>query len=286
VPDIMQQRMTRYTAEGEPAGSFPIPFSEGVSVRWDMAEDGMILQQTRAIPMPGMTEMPKSDYLFRRNREGVIQDTLLHLPAGQSVQFQQGGGMRMRLFEPEPIWALMPDGRVLYGMNPEYSILVHSPAGTLERIVRRPFEKQPVTEPDREAFRGALREAVRAQAGGANSPEVNAAIQQFLDGVGFADTYPAFASLMGGPQGSIWVQRIQTADDAKAAGAEFDAQDVGAPTWDVFDADGRYLGPIELPRRFQPLQIRGDRLWGIWRDEFDVQHVLRLKLTGVWRIPD
>lgn len=279
VPDIMQQRMTRYTSTGEPAGSFSIPFTEGISVRWDMTADGMLLQQTRAVPVPGSTEMPTSDYLFRRDRQGAIRDTLLRLPAGQSFQIQQSG-VRMRLFEPEPIWAVMPDGRVLYGMNSEYSIRVHSPDGALQRIIRRPFEKRPVSEADRQAFLDALREAIRSQLGGAGSPAQAQAVQQFLDGVGFADTYPAFASMMGGPEGSIWVQRIQTADDVKQAGAEFNAQDVGAPTWDVFDAEGRYLGPVELPARFQPIRLRGNGLWGIWRDELDVQHVLRLRLAG------
>jgi hypothetical protein len=78
------------------------------------------------------------------------------------------------------------------------------------------------------------------------------------------------------------VQRIQTAEDAAAAGGQFDAQDVGAPLWDVFDAQGRYLGVLELPPRFTPSELRGDRVWGIWRDDLDVQHVLRLRVTGDW----
>ena len=59
-----------------------------------------------------------------------------------------------------------------------------------------------------------------------------------------------------------------------------DLEDFGAPDWDVFDAQGRYLGVVEMPQGFTPKLFREDKIFGVWRDELDVQYVLRLRIVG------
>ncbi|NIR43454.1 MAG: hypothetical protein GWN99_05825, partial [Gemmatimonadetes bacterium] len=60
----------------------------------------------------------------------------------------------------------------------------------------------------------------------------------------FGSTFPAFANLIAGPDGSVWVQHIQPASDLSEEELETYnlLEDSGAPRWDVFDSDGRYLG--------------------------------------------
>jgi hypothetical protein len=36
---------------------------------------------------------------------------------------------------------------------------------------------------------------------------------------------------------------------------------------------------VTLPDRFQPVSVRGEQLYGIWADEFDVQYVMRLTVN-------
>ena len=55
---------------------------------------------------------------------------------------------------------------------------------------------------------------------------------------------------------------------------------MSAPEWDVFDSEGRYLGVVTMPRLFTPKIFRGDKIYSIWRDEFDVQYVVRLRIVG------
>jgi hypothetical protein len=50
--------------------------------------------------------------------------------------------------------------------------------------------------------------------------------------------------------------------------------------WDVFDSDGRFLGVVTLPQLFTPKLFRGDKIYGIWRDELEVQYVVRLRVVG------
>ena len=92
---------------------------------------------------------------------------------------------------------------------------------------------------------------------------------------------PAFNEILAGPEGTLWVQHLRTAEEIERAGAGLDPQSLGAPRWDIFDADGRFLGVLELPDRFQPTRIRDDRIYGIWRDEMDVEYVLRLRIVGL-----
>jgi hypothetical protein len=57
-------------------------------------------------------------------------------------------------------------------------------------------------------------------------------------------------------------------------------QQIGSPRWDVFDAEGRFLGTVDTPGGFTPRLFRRDRIYGVWQDEFDVQYVMRLRIVG------
>src|SRR5690606_17353198 len=82
VPDLMLQRATRFTPEGEHATDFPLPMTEGVALKWVMSPDGRIVQQTREMPVPGNTDVPiGGGVLLTRDASGSIQDTLVALPS-------------------------------------------------------------------------------------------------------------------------------------------------------------------------------------------------------------
>ena len=46
---------------------------------------------------------------------------------------------------------------------------------------------------------------------------------------------------------------------------------MGSTTWSVFDQEGRYLGDVTFPGKYQPIRAMGDKFYGIARDELDVQ---------------
>ena len=84
-----------------------------------------------------------------------------------------------------------------------------------------------------------------------------------------------------GPDNSLWVQRIgipsEMTDDEKE---NFNPLlDQGSDEWDVFDAEGRLQGMITLPDRFTPFALQGDLLYGVWRDELEVQYVRVFRVT-------
>jgi hypothetical protein len=36
-----------------------------------------------------------------------------------------------------------------------------------------------------------------------------------------------------------------------------------------------------MPQRFSPRLFHGDRIYGVWRDDLDVQYVMRLRIRGI-----
>jgi hypothetical protein len=158
-------------------------------------------------------------------------------------------------------------------MTGQYRVEIRTAEGRLRRVVTREHTNEPITEADRRAFLHMLRGTLTEQH---VEPVL---IEQMLSGMSFAAHYPAFALFQPGPHGTLWVQRIRTAADAEQAGITFDATDLGDTAFDVFDAQGRFISVVQLPARFIPLTYLGDRFYGMWRDELDVQHVMAVEVA-------
>jgi hypothetical protein len=108
----------------------------------------------------------------------------------------------------------------------------------------------------------------------------------------FAEYFPAFVQFFSGPNQSLWVQRLRKPSELTAEEREFfkgvagrdgidQLRGLKSTEWEVFDERGRFLGVIAMPPRFQPMQVFGDRIYGIWWDDLDVQYVVRLRVTGM-----
>ena len=73
--------------------------------------------------------------------------------------------------------------------------------------------------------------------------------------------HPPVSQLVIGRDGSLWLG----------------AERVGGPTvsWRIISPQGDPVGSVELPARFTPLLVDGNRVWGSWYDELDVPYILR-----------
>jgi hypothetical protein len=277
VPDLLNQRVSMFNPAGEPAGSFPIQLQAGIPARWKVDASGRVMAQLRGINVEGMAALEEGDPIVVYDTTGVVIDTVALLPKGETLQDLSEGQVSILMFAPEPIWDLDDSGTVFYAMNHQYRIMVNDPMGNLIRIITFPSERKLVGEADKSAILRLMREQMATA--GAPPPQ----IEQFLQGVGFAENYPAFNQLLVGPGETLWVQQARSAADlAEEAGeeeVEIDIQDLGSPVWDVFDSEGRYLGEITLPDRFAPVTVDGDNVYGVWADELDVQYVMRLRVN-------
>lgn len=275
VPDLLNSRVTRFTSDGEGVTGIPIQMTAGIPVRWELRDDGRLLAQLRGMAVPGMAALEGGDPVVAYDTDGTVVDTALVLPQGQTFS-ATGGAPRIRLFESEPLWDLGPGGTLAWAVNDEFRIHRGALGGPDATVVTLPHERREVTETDRTVIRRAIRELLQSQG---IPPQ---AVEPVLESIEFGDRFPAMANLLIGPRETILVQRSQTPEQmqALAEAGTLDIQSLGSPTWDVFDAEGRYLGPVEFPGRFVPIEQHGDGFVGIDRDELDVQSVVLLRIAG------
>jgi hypothetical protein len=78
----------------------------------------------------------------------------------------------------------------------------------------------------------------------------------------FPDVRPPCRSFLVSAEGELLVERVPRWD-----------ADGSAAVWDVFNADGEWLGPVTLPIGAMPWAVRGDRLLAGWNDADGVGHV-------------
>ncbi|MDE2803660.1 MAG: hypothetical protein OXN18_00790 [Gemmatimonadota bacterium] len=83
-----------------------------------------------------------------------------------------------------------------------------------------------------------------------------------------ATTRPAYSEILVDPSGAIWLELFRGESEQEQP-----------REWLVLDADGTWLGTVEVPRRFTVMEIAMDAVLGVREDELDVEHPQVLRLT-------
>lgn len=273
IPDIAQGRLQQFGLDGDFVRSLPFNPLDGIPIRWDEDGDGRIVVQRRGIrledgaPIIGET----GDILVALDEGGANQDTLLTLPVGSSFS-ASGGNTDIVIFNPEPTWDLSESGQMVLAVNNRFRVRMLEPGGAPARILTMPREPVPVTEAEERRILAATRRLMQE----AGTPPQ--AVDVTMEMMTFGESYPVLSQVLQASDGSVWVQRIHTARNVPE-GVTFDVQDLGSRDWDIFDSEGRYLGVLSLPRRFQPVREIDGVLWGVARDELDVQSVVGIRVV-------
>lgn len=277
VPDLGNQRVNILKSDGAEATSFRMSFERGIPARWDMTETGDLVYQLRALNLPNTEQRETLDLIATVSYGGEIMDTLLTPARGESFTFGEDGQPKRMIFSPEPVWSMVGDDGLCFAVNDAFRLSVFDALGNLNRVVSVPVERKPVTDADIEFFMETVDRLLEEQ----GVPPAQAEIVKST--FNFAEFFPAFLQMMPGPDGSLWVQRVQEPTGMTAEEREVwnPLLDLGASKWDILDAEGRYLGVLDLPHRFQPVTFEGDLVYGIWRDEFDVQYVRIMRILGL-----
>jgi len=277
IPDLANQRVNRYAPDGTSLGSFPLRLENGLPLSIVATRTGVVAEQVRPLSLPDRPARDSLDVIVTLATDGSVLDTLMRFPPGASLVLNSRGAQRT-IFAAEPVWTLSDDMQLFFGITNEYRISVFDRDGNLQRIVTKPVEPAPVTERDKEMMWDVIEQQIRDAVPPQSFMEV---MQQARQSIGFAEFFPAFVSMSIGPNGSIWVQHLRPPAEVTEEELEtYDmTQDIGSRDWDVFDPDGRYLGVVTMPPRFTPRIILGGKIYGVWRDDLDVQYVMLLRIV-------
>ena len=201
------------------------------------------------------------EYLVRHDLAGAMIDTVAMVP-GQTthISSQSRGSTTMVQMMHVPLSAApastaSPEGRVAVTAGRSYEFHLHRPDGTLERVVRLAEEPPVRTDAHLEAW-------VRGSTGGRESlddAEVEAAMRRYEE-MPMSERLPAWKSLLIADGGEIWAWRFAI------RGAE-------TIRWDVFGADGGFLGQVAVPASHRVQHVGEGIVTVVSTDDLGVERV-------------
>lgn len=217
------------------------------------------MELVESISQPG----PESAGLSARDAARQGEDATPSSFAWQSRDGSRAGFMGVPYY-PRGVEYYDRDGTVWEGTHETdpagYRLTRQSLAGDTMFLVAARKPHLPVTREERNAAIERTREYLREQ--GADTDR---------DWSKIPDVKPAIANLFTSVEGNIWV-RTPSADANSAEAA-----------WDLFSPDGAYVGRVTSPE-LSPLPfltpvVQGDAFWAVATDAFDVQYVVRARIT-------
>ena len=277
LPDVESGRAHRFTLDGGLIETRRLAV-RATGAPWAEAPGGGYLH-TPAGSGPGWA-------LVRIDSEGVVLDTVRTFATGRIVR-PSGVASWQPILLPGPIYATTTDDRVVSGVTDLNYLEVADPEGEVQVIFSKGARSPLLTASESEALelRGRLLLEERLKVFGEPSPELAAMVQSVTWGL--PERLPSYTGIVGGPAGTIWVQRPSPIDSmsVEVLNGQTGWVGAGSPVWDVFTSSGHFLGPVTLPRRFRLRRIRGQFVYGVERGDLDVERVVRLRITDASGAP-
>lgn len=244
-----------------------------ISLAPQLPEDGSDQQWPRPTYLPMLGEHQWGDTLF------IPERYVERCPARSNVRFRSGWFEDLRYYYvPKVQWALLPSGALVVGCPASPLVDIINPDGRVTRIVF-PWPREKVS---REEIAGAKAMFAWYQAFRKMDPGATE----------LPATRSSFVAILTSEDSRVWIWRApgtrKVDSDKRVPGlpAHLWSQ-VGGGIFDVFEADGAYLGSVEQPDdvvyaghpgTFPPV-IRGDTVWAVVKDRDEVETIARFVVT-------
>ena len=282
IQDRSLARVNIYSPAGEYLDAWRVPANYLFGTPPVISDDGFFYHnRSLAGPYP-MPDVPTGMVGF--GPEGAIGDTISSEPYSVDtpslVGYREDGGMFASMaipFYPDFHWILTPSRSLVTGYAEDYLFRVHSPGGGITRVSR---EWTPIAVQQDEAnwYREALLVFFRSFKS-----------DWRWDGPEIPSTKPAYEMFFADLDSRIWV--IRPGEGRQVEGCPnppMERMDLfDNPCWkderlvDVFDSDGKYLGPVMTPDGFsfmpQPY-VKGEHVVGVVVAKDGTQRVVKYRL--------
>lgn len=265
VYDFRQRRISIFDSAGEFARSvtFEVDAGEGVPYVLAWQDDGSFIVSLTTVYGSGEvgSGLVRDPLQYRRYAaDGTPAASLGRFPDQERYISSHDGGITVTspLFARYPVQA-SGGAEFVVGANDSYE-LAHFAAGdtTFRRLIR-------VREQPREADAKQVRQAQENRLARISDAELRRRVEHTLTQAPVPRHLPFYGAALFDSEDNLWVQNYRAPADAQTV-------------WRVFDAEGRWLGDVPFPERFQATQIGDDFVLGIVRDDLDVEHVHMLAL--------
>lgn len=281
IVDAMQRRFLRVLPDGTPNGTIAWPNEMGgVATVKGADQQGRIYFQGSAFNFGGgggpaeiTDRVPDTVPVLRWDRKTQKVDTIARIK-GPNLGINVTGGqnrrsvmIRSQPWSPQDDWGVTSQGAVGIARVGDYHVDWISPARQVTSGGKVPFTKVKVTEADREEFLRRMRDPrgrMMVSRGGGPPPGTRPP-QAAEPQVDFPSEKPPFVeqSAMVTPDGQLWVRRSAT---------------VGTPTtYDVFDATGKHLRQVVLPKSASVAGFGNGTVYVTRTDEDDLVYLGRYR---------
>ncbi len=147
-----------------------------------------------------------------------------------------------------------------------YRVIAILPDGTARIDMVVPYDPIPAAG-WRERHLLQMQAETRERGGTVPRGELDAMMEALSD----RDHFPPVTDIVAGVDGSMWVRREETVDDAVA--------------WDVFDRSGTLVAHLSTPKDVRLHSASLDEVWGVVTDSLDVPYVVGWEVTRRRRTP-
>lgn len=283
VRDPGNARLQVFDATGAPAATWPV-IAGGFSTSSPMYR---ARGDTLLTPVLLDREVDISEWrsgLQRVSPDGAIVDTLPYPESGYETptieaRSESEGGTSVSMngvpFAPDDEAVFHPDGFFVVGISDRYALTLLRPGGYMR--IEREVEPTPVAAGEKREEEAAATRNMRF-----TDPNWR------WNGPAIPDQKPYFEQIFPADDGRIWL--LVELEGFERDDPDYDPSDPDAVenrwrarrAFDVFEADGTFLGRVDVPEDlgiYPTPVIRGDRLWAVTRDELGVQRVVRYRLT-------
>jgi len=237
----------------------------------------------RAVTAPREGEILGRMGLVRLKPDGSFGDSLvppdMPVPRDQylAVHVEKGGGRGQSsmssTYAPGYYWAWHPAGFFVAADGGKYEVVL-TPPGRKPLVIRRSAPAVPITEAERDEERANVIHSMRGTDPGWT-----------WQGPPIPSAKAPVRAVSTTRDGRIWLR--VAAPSERIPDAELPVRrDSTAPVmhfrtpvvYEVFSAEGRFLGRVEFPPRATLIEADADRVWVLGRDENDLPAVMRLRI--------
>jgi len=256
--DFGNRRFTLLDASGVLARTFDIgPAISAPSAVGRLDDGRFVLREMWGVPRgdgPQVTGMERDPAaIVALAADGTRLDTIAVYPGREVyVTVENGRGVMSTPLFARNTSVAVGGNRVLIGDQAAFAIDVLSADGVKRRSMRMTGLDLTI---DGDVIRRTA-DAILEQLPAAERADR----RRFLESLPGPPTRPAFGRILIAPSGEIWVSQHAPSP-------------LDPPAWIVFDPDGRLQGVVAMPDRFRLEAVGADRIAGVWRDDYDVEHV-------------
>jgi len=239
VRDAQSGRISILSPEGGELGTMPLNQGFSTANRMVMTDDGVLhnYERTEADPETGERGRGMVPRLGADERGEPIVPPDFGFESWSLTANSTGMNLTTGVpFAPVMRWVLAPSGAVVAGVSDDYRFEIHSRDGRV-MVVEKAWEPVSVDPAEADWRRKGSIETMRrvVPEWTWNGPEIPA-------------VKPAYGQLLGDRSGCVWVIR----SGPSTYEPECEVRE-GVSCWrserlvDLFDVDGRYLGPVDIP---------------------------------------